>query len=611
MTTSIFYPSSTGGFLQRGDANTTAARALTREATQAATIAERIFASGSGSTTMTSGTFTNTPAPGDILIAVLARRADGQASITNPTGWTLLTAGATGGSRSLEVWWYRSTGVVGDKGSFAWTVTSATGAWGIELICFGGSAAYADPTLKVASTSFTSTTTPVARTATPDTNTDAPGMTLTCIATTGASLGASGITAAFSGTGTAEATTNYYDSTYGGMATTVHDLYSNVAYGSPTFGTAYTLSASRAGHQAVIHLSGGGASFETGPGLGAGIGGTSFPGAMMQTYLRYDTSSIPDSNTVTSATLGLRATGSVGGGGVSANTDPANAALQARYYGTSITNTRGNNNSAWVMSPTSIATKTLVASYPASSSWGSTNSYTLTSNSAFPSSINLTGDTVLVLTTDDFATSTARTTRELYAFDVSGALAPLTVVHYFAATATATATAGTTPTLTGIGTFARTVLATIQTTPTVTRTIATVRTVTATITSGPAIGRTLSILRTITASIVAVPATLSQRGTIRTIAATTNVAPVITRTATYLRTITATITTVPRFTIRQAIRRTITATTSLIGTIAGGRLVPQPPRILRLAVRRTVTIGQTVTARLIARGTLRLPKENQ
>lgn len=633
MTTSIFYPSLYGTLAQPGDGNGTAARSLARELTQAATIAERVFASGSGSTTMTSGTFTNTPTSGDVLLAVIGRRADGQTTITNPTGWTKLTGASTTGSRLLEVWWYRSTGVVGDKGSFSWTVTSATGAWGIELIRIGGSGAYADPTLKTAATAFTATTTPAAVTEAPGAGAEAPGMSLTCISITGASLGASGITAAFSGTGTAESTTSYYDSTYGAMAVSINDLYNNASYGSATFGTAYTLSASRAGHQAVIHLDGGGTAVTTGGGLGAGVNynsGASLPGGLMQSYAIWDTSSIPDNNTVSSATLGLRAL-ATSVASLYSTTDPANATLQARYYGTSITDTRANDNNHWAMSPTGISAKTLVATYPAASAWTAGTDYTLTSTGSFPGVINKTGNTVLVFTTDDYASATARATRETYGFDVTSTFAPLTVVHSFAGTASAAATAGLTPTITRKIGFARTVsitlgltptiqrvkgttaslVASLTATPVIARALGTSRTIVASLTTTPTISRLVAASRTLTATLTTTPTIARQAALKVTVASSTTLTPIVNRTAAYARTLTTTITTVPALAIARGVTRTINATTGLIATIIAGRFVAQPPRILRLAMRSSIKVGQTVTARLRGRSTIRLPKETR
>jgi hypothetical protein len=617
VTTTVFYPAAQNSLLQQGDTATTAARALAREITQAATIAERVFANGSGSTTMTSGTFTNTPTSGDVLIAILGRRADGQATITNPTGWTKLTSGATSGSRSLEVWWYRSTGVAADKGSFSWTVTSATNAWGIELIRFGGSAAYADPTVKTAATAFTSTSTPAATTASPDQYSDLPGMTLNCIVVNGTSLGAGGITSAFSGTGTAESTTSYYDSTFGAMAATVNDIYNNAST-SVSYGAAYTLGAARVGHQAQIHLEGGGQAFiGAATGYGAGINSNvtsnSFPGALVQSYLTYDTSSIPDGNTVTSATLGLRALSSMLGGFYS-TTDPANATLQARYYGTSITDTRGYNNSTWALSPTGMAAKTLVATYAAASAWTNGTDYTLTSQAAFTANINKTGNTVLILTTDDFATSTARSSRETYAFDVTGTYAPLTVVHNYQATVTLPPT-GTlqvtaTPTITRTGAAFRTLVASVTASPTITRALAATRTLAATLTASPTVARTVAAYRTALVTITTIPTIARTLTANRTVAATIDTTPTITRTAAFARVLEATVDASPALTATVAAFRTLTATLGTIPSLLteGGHPAAVLYHHLSLKVRSTITLPGLERIRLTVRSRLRLPE---
>jgi hypothetical protein len=658
MTTSVFYPAANATQYQWGDGNTTAARSLTRDLSVAATVSERVFANGSGSTTMTSGTLTNTPTSGDVLIAVIARRADGQATITNPSGWAKLTGAGAAGSRLLEVWWYRSTGVTGDKGSFSWTVTSATGAWGIELLRFGGGAGFADPTVQVAATAFAATTTPTAQVSTPTSYGEAPGYSLNCIATTGASLGASGITAAFSGTGTAESTTSQYDSTYGGMAVTYSGLYRNQSYGTGTYGAAYTLGASRAGHQAVIHLAAGGNLVSANTNMAAGINynyfGNNSPGALSQAYMTYDTSSIPDNNTVTSVTLGLLAKAIALGGGV-ATTDPANATLQCRYYGTSITDTRGNNNSVWWLSPSAMAAKTLVATYAAGSAWTTDVSYNLTSNGSFAGSINKTGNTVLIMTTDDYATANARASRETYAWSVLSTDAPLTVVHNYqaavsvppAGTYSVTVTPAVSRTVTFLRTgaaslsgipaisrapsFARSVAASITATPAVSRTLAFARTVAASITTSPTVARVLTFLRTVTSSMDTTP-TISRTGSFpRTITSSTDLTPTVTRTAAFYRTVTNTITGLPVVSRAPTFLRTIAANLSVSPTVVTAStyaraiaatistipslltsvipLITGAPRVLTLKVRNTLTLVQPDTIRMKIRSVLRLPEE--
>jgi hypothetical protein len=294
------------------------------------------------------------------------------------------------------------------------------------------------------------------------------------------------------------------------------------------------------------------------------------PGGLAQAYMVYDTSSIPDNNTVSSATIGFVAKASAIGGGL-ATTDPANAALQIRYVGTSITDTRGNNNSHWWLSPTAMAAKTLCATYAAGSAWTADTSYTLTSQSGFAGSINKTGNTVLIATTDDYATSTARSTRETYAMSVQTTDAPLTVVHNFQGTATVAARATMTPTVSRTIAYARTIAATLTATPAIARTIAYARTVASSLDLTPTVNRTVAYLRTITSSITTLP--------------------VVTRTVAFARTIAAILTT------------TASATTVLIPYLA------PVARIIRLGARSTIQLTQTVTARLGGRTTIRAPKE--
>jgi hypothetical protein len=569
MATSVFYPSSYATGYQTGDGNGTAARSLARELSVAASIGERVFANGTG-TTMTSGTLTTTPTSGDVLIAVVARRADGIATNSNPSGWTQLTAGGAAGSRYLEVWWYRSTGVAGDKGSFQWTTASGTGAWGIELIRFAGSAAFGDPIVGTAATNQGATTTPTALTFAPSSLGEAPGMTLNCISVTGA---ATTVTAAFSGTGTAESTTSYNDGTYGNLGVSINDLYNNVGYGSPTYGTAFTLGASRASTYAQIHLTGGGNSSSTANNSMAGINYNYFtftrPGSLAQAYMVYDTSSIPDNNTVSSATIGFVAKATAIGGGA-ATTDPANAALQIRYYGTSVSDVRGSNNSHWWLSPTAMAAKTLCATYAAASAWTDGTSYTLTSQAGFTGSINKTGNTVLIASTDDYATSTARSSRETYAFSSAGTDAPLTVVHSFLGTASAAATTTMTPTVSRKITYARTIAATLTGTPAIARTIAYARTIASSLDLTPTINRTVTYLRTVSSSITTTP--------------------VVARTISISRTIAATVATIPAL------------VTAVIPVIVG------TPYVITIKVRDHLAIPTMNRLRTAVRSILRLPE---
>ena len=307
-----------------------------------------------------------------------------------------------------------------------------------------------------------------------------------------------------------------------------------------------------------------------GAGINANVASTNYPGALFQSYMVYDTSSIPDSNTVSSATLGLRASAS-SVAGFWATTDPANATLQARYYGTSITDTRGNNNNHWALSPSGMAAKTLVATYPAASAWTAGTDYTLTSTASFPGSINKTGNTVLVFTTDDYATSTARSSRETYGFDASSTFAPLTVVHTFLGSATVAATAGFTPTISRAVTYVQTIAASLTSTPAISRIVAYARSIASSVTTSPTITAGLSYLRTISTSVGLTPTILTVRAYLRTIASTLGLRPSVTGTK------------IP--------------------------FVAQVARVIRLGGRSTIQLVQTVTTRLGGRSTIRAPKE--
>lgn len=574
MATTVVYPSTWGEGLQIGDANSTPSRSLARQWNSSTSVGERVFNSGTG-TTMDSGTLTTTPTAGDVLVAILARRADANATNSSPSGWTKLT-GAASGSRTLEVWWFRATGVAADKGKFTWTTAAGTGAYGIELLCIAGSGAFRDPYLATAATSFASSTTPTAQTEVLDGIGDAPGITLNCIAITGTSLGASGITAAFSGTGGKDVTTSYYDSTYGGLGVTCHTMWRNANFnGVTTYGTAFTLSAARAGHQALIHLAGGGTQMDTtsttlATGVNINYSGSNFPGSLVQTWMTYNTSAIPDNNTVTSATLTLKAQASASGGAID-TTDPANAALEVRYYGTSVYNTRGNNHLIWWQSPGGMAGRTLVASYSAADAWTSGTSYTLTSTASFATSINKTGNTALILTTDDYTNATARTSREAYAWSIASTDAPLTIIHNFQASATAAASSTTTPAITSTLT------------------------------------RAVSIL----ASATLVPTFSYVAGYARAVASTLAVTPVVSRVVAFVRTVSATVDQSPVVTRLLSIRRTVAATLAAVTDIATLRIpvIVGIPRVLVIRVRDTIVLPVSNRVRITVRSILRLPQD--
>lgn len=539
MTTSIFYPSSVGT-LNNGSTLTgmSASRACAFNATIPAAMVQQVNATGTG-TSMVSGTLSSTPTSGDVLLAVI-QRVDNNAVSSNPTGWTLLTGNGNTGRR-LEIWWYRSTGIAADKGPFTFSTSAGANRWGIQLFEFGGNAAMRDPVVKTAATvggsasSVTATTTPLA-------SDDTVGMTLTAIAVSGATLGVGGITTAFSGTGTPESTTDYYDSTFGNASTAVIDLYNNATWGTDTYGTQWTLSASRTSVYAVIQLAGGGMTHSTSS-IAAGIGISFYGNAVGQSFSVYDTSAIPDTNVITSASLDAYA--------LSGSSDPTSGDLEVRYYGTSVTNSRGYDNNLWAKSPSAASALTLLATFPASSSFTASNQYTLTNNGTnLASNINKTGNTVLLYTTSDY-TSGNGVIGPAYSIDVSGTRAPLTVVHNFAGTATAAASIGMNPTITKLRDVPRTIAATVGVTP---------------------------ILSTLKAAS-------------RSLAVTIGTTPTITAVKAAFRSITA----------------SVTATAGIVTAYVP--YASQVATILRLAGKSTLRLAQSVTVRLSGRSTLRLPKE--
>ena len=544
MTTSVIYAASSFGVTQFSPQSH--ALAISSNLTVDATV-QNVTATSSGAGAMISGTLGSTPTLNDVIMAVIMR-ADGQAVTAAPAGWTLLTAAATSGSRSLEVWWYRSTGIVADKGPHTFTRAGGTANWCIELYGFSGTAVCGNPTVGNASASFASAAT-ITQTATVEDLAGGPGAVLTAFCVGGGTI--SGIGGAFSGTGTQEAHTTYINGTFTRGGASVVDIYNNVDFTTdPTYGTAWTWTTSRAGHSCSIELNGGGsANLATAVSVGAGIGNTAFTSSLSQAYMTFDTSSIPDANTISSAVLDITGAASVGGANFA---DPSVAVLQARYHGTTApTNTRGNNDSHWLLSASDFAAKTLVATYPAASAWSPTLANTLTSEAALAANVNKTGNTVLVYSTDEYATATAGSGTQAYAIGNPTTGTTLTVVHSFVGSATVTASATATPSISRVASLLRTIAAAADASPTLSRIPSFARTIAAAVDASPTLSRIPSFARTIAASVGAVPGIV----------------------ATYQP------------------------------------FSAQLPRIIRLAGRSTITLVTQSTLRLFGRSTLKLPKE--
>ena len=543
MTTSVIYAASSFGVTQFSPASH--ALAISSNLAADSTV-QNVSATSSGAGDMISGTLGATPTLNDVIIAVIMR-ADGQAVTSAPAGWTLITGANTAGSRSLEVWWYRSTGIAADKGPHTFTRAAGTANWCIELYGFSGAAVCGNPTVGNSAASFAAAT--VTQSIAMDDISAGPGAVLTAFCVGGGTI--SSISGAFSGTGTEEAHTTYINGTYTRGGASVVDVYNNVDFTTdPTYGTAWTWTTSRAGHSCSIRLNGGGsANVPTAQAFGAGIGNTALTNSLSQGYMTFDTSSIPDANTISSAVLDITGTGIVLGANFA---DPSTAILQARYHGTTApTNTRGDNDNHWLLSASAFAAKTLVATYPAASTWSVVAANTLTSQAALATNVNKTGNTVLVYSTDEYATATAGTGTQAYAIANPTTGTTLTVVHSFVGSATVTASATASPTITRTATLVRTIAASVTASPTISRIAAFPRTITASVTANPTISRVGTLARTVAASVQAVPSLVADYFPYST----------------------------------------------------------QLPRIFRLAGRSTITLATQSTLRLLGRSTLKLPKE--
>jgi hypothetical protein len=295
---------------------------------------------------------------------------------------------------------------------------------------------------------------------------------------------------------------------------------------------------------------------------------------MCQSYVAFDTSSIPDSNTISSATIKATGASTAFGTGLGsiAFGDPANATLQFRYHDTSLpTNTRGNNNSTPYLTKAGFAAKTLAATFAAASTWSTSTENTLTSDAALPGLINKTGTTAFVVSTDEYATGNAQSGAQAYAMRDAPTYTTLTVVHSFIGSAT----------------------------------------VAASLTATPAIATALSFARSIAASLTVTPGIAETIAYLQTIAADLSVSPAVTTITAYLRSITASITTSPVVTRSVSIAQTIAATLSGTASVATEYLpvVVGIPRQLVLKVRDRVSLSGTGRIRITVRNILRLPEE--
>ena len=540
MTTSVFYASDLREVNANGTLGVTPAGVFTDINSLFDTgVTQTQSATGSGSTVNPAATFGSTPANGSALIAVICRTADNISSTLS--GWTQLTASGAGGVRRLEIWWKRA----GASEPTTVTFTNATAAgWEIALYEFGGFATLYDPV---------TITTAVTGTANTFTTFNMNG----CLTAVGAVVMGTAISsmAVSAGLGFLETATLTSSSTLHGIARV--DGYTNYELTTPgfTWVTSRAHTKGSVGWPMIIET--------TAPQIGNEIA-TTANGIVGMVGLSFDTSAIPDANTVTAATLTLTPNSTVTDYPTISNTSAFSLAAAA------IT-ANGSNTRKVIKKPSEISALTRVATRAPSLAWTSPTAYDWTSDSTFPAQINLTGATTILMATEDQKAGTTRTTKQFCALSGTVATHSLTVVHSLLGSATVTASATATPTISRIASFPRTVTASATATGVISRIVSLSATIAAAATASPLISRVASLSQTISASATA--------------------SPTIAKVASFARTIAASVAAVP-------------------GIVAD--YIPftnQLPRILRLAGRSTITLVTQSTLRLLGRSTLKLPKE--
>jgi len=410
VTTSVFYDAEarTVDLAQNADAssgNVTVSTIYTNLNTMldtGVTLVQQV--NNSASTTNPNATFAATPTNGNAMIALVVRGADNVAS-TNAS-WTLLTSAGSAGARRLEVWWRRA----GASEATLHTWTNGTAAlWEVTLIEYGGWAAYADPQTIIAGGNLTSGT--IA------TFTDTGILESVCaVVTSGGSAG----TFTNTGTNTESVTDLPFTTTTRFRAMSV-DAYTNRPTGQTN---QITWTTNRVSTRAQVGWENGAQSQASGA-FGRIIGNdaqtaTAFAG---QVGLRFDTSAIPDVDTVTSATMTLTAyNGTVAW--------PSNTSVNAYSLAAAAIAADNSNTRAVWKKPTEIQALTRVASRAAGSAWVANTAYTWTSDSTFPAAINKTGNTTILLATGDQQTGTLRSTQEIANISTTlGSVHYLTVIH--------------------------------------------------------------------------------------------------------------------------------------------------------------------------------------
>jgi hypothetical protein len=540
MTTSVFYASDVRGVNANGTLGVTPAGVFTNIDSLFDTgVTQTQSATSSGSTINPAATFGSTPASGSALIAVICRTADNIASTL--AGWTQLTASGAGGVRRLEIWWRRAGALEPTTVTFG----NATAAgWQVALYEFGGFANLFDPV--TITTAVTGTSAALA-------NFNMDG----CLTAVGAVVMGTAISgmSVVAAAGSLETATLTSSSTLHGIARV--DGFTNFEGTQPRF----TWTTSRAhtkgsvGWPMIVA-----ADFLGDQLVGNGAASTA-NGSVSMMGISFDTSAIPDANTVTATTLTLAAANFVA--------YPANTAVSAFSLAGAAIVVDASNTRKVIKKPSELSALTRVATRAGGSPWTYPTAYDWTSDSTFPGQISLTASTTILIAIDDQKTGTTRATAEQLVLSGTVTNHSLTVVHNFQSNATVTATVATSPVITRSFIFARTIIATVAALPVVTRIPIFARTIAATVSASPVVTRTATFARSI--------------------AATVATSPVITRIGTFARTVKATV------------ANTITATAAIV--------ITQPVRVLSLFMRNTIKIPQAVTVRLFGRSTIRIPKE--
>lgn len=561
----------------------------------------------SASTTNPTATFTNTPTNGNVMIAILIRGSDNQAS-TGPSGWAQLDAAGTAGTRRLEFWWKRAG--ASEAKQHTWTNATAN-LWEVTLLEFGGWATKADP-VKINACQNIATNTSYTH----------GDIGLLCgvqaVVTSGGSAGT------FTDTGTnCESVTNIAVTTTTRFRTFIADAWTN--RGDQTIQSSWTTS-----RPFTVGSVGWMNGDEITPGaIGYGVGndstanGTS-PNYAAQLGYTYDTSSIPSANTVTSVTATYTS-------GPSASTWPSTATVDVySLAGASISASNANGPAVW-KTPTQLSALTRCATRAAGSAWAASTAYNWTSDAAFPGQIVKAGTTSLLLATSDQVSGTTRASDQYAQFVVGPAGSYLTIVHNLQAARTVAATTSLAPTIANtkgvarslaasltatpaisrVVATARTVAASVTTTPTITRLVAAYRTLAITVAGTPTVSPRLDASRTVASSITTTPTVNRAVAAVRTITATLDLTPVVDRALGVSRTLIATISASPTVTRTIGFYRTITSTLDLIGG-AVATFIPFVPALthkVSIRVRQTVSLVVPDRIRLTVRSRLRLPEE--